>query len=198
MALMLGPMKMGLTGGMGCGKSTVGRLLRERGWGLVDSDALVHELLAADAGTIEEVADAFGSLVLLSEGGVDRKSLGSIVFGDAAELAKLEAILHPRVRERWESAVAGPGDWVVEIPLLFEKKLQKSVDLSVCVFCHPSKQLERLEKRGINRTQALARISRQMPLSEKAELANYVLLNDGSTSYLDAQVVRLLSQLTNL
>lgn len=195
---MLWAMKLGLTGGMGCGKSTVSRLLGERGWGVVDSDVVVHELLANDAETIEAVAGLFGPGVRRAEGGIDRKAVGAIVFGDAERLAALEGILHPRVRERWERAVSGPGNWVVEIPLLFEKKLQKSVDLTVCVFCHPSTQLERLEKRGIDLTQALARISRQMPLSEKAELANYVLLNDGSTSYLEAQVVRLLSQLTNL
>lgn len=191
------PLKIGLTGGMGCGKSTVGRYLESLGWGRVDSDAVVHELLAGDAETIGDVVAAFGSDVLLPDGGVDRAKVGALVFGSPDKLAQLESILHPRVRQRWEAALASGGDWVVEIPLLFEKKLQKNVDLTVCVFCHSDTQVERLEKRGMDRTQALARIGRQMPLSEKAELADHVLLNDGPPSYLAAQVDRLLSQLKN-
>ncbi len=183
---------------MGCGKSTVGRYLETLGWGRVDSDALVHELLARDAETIAAVRELFGDSVHLPDGGIDRAAVGAVVFDRPDLLGALESILHPLVRQRWESALKQGGNAVVEIPLLFEKKLQKNVDITVCVFCHPVTQVERLEKRGMDRTQALARINRQMPLSEKAELADYVLLNDGSSSYLVAQVDRLLSHLKNL
>lgn len=155
----------------------------------------MHELLAEDRKTIGKVSALFGSGVLNADGGVDRAIVGEQVFGDSELLAKLEGILHPRVRERWESAVSQGGDWVVEIPLLFEKKLQNNVDLTVCVSCHPDKQAERLESRGMNRSQALARINRQMPVSEKSELADYVLLNDGPLEFLESQVERLIHQI---
>lgn len=191
-------MKIGLTGGIGCGKSTVSKLFRERGVSTIDSDAIVHDLLAKDEETIAAVEKLFGSEVLLDSGGIDRAAVGRLVFGDAELLGKLEAILHPRVRSTWESAADSGGDWLIEIPLLFEKNLQKNVDLTICVFSDPQTQVERLEKRGMNRTQALARMKRQMPVSEKAELADFVLLNDGSLEFLIQQVDRLVSNIKTL
>lgn len=187
-------MKIGLTGGIGCGKSTVSKLFAENGFSTLDADKVVHELLASDPGTIAAVIDLFGPEVEKEEGGIDREAVGKLVFGDEPKLRELEAILHPRVRERWQS-LPDSGDWLIEIPLLFEKKLQKSVDLSICVFSDPQTQVERLEQRGMNRTQALARMNRQMPVAEKATLADYVLLNDGSQSFLSEQVRSLLSKI---
>ncbi len=191
-------MKIGLTGGIGCGKSTVSNLFRERGFSTIDADAIVHDLLAKDEGTIAAVVALLGNAVLLPTGGIDRAAVGQLVFGDAGKLAALEAILHPRVRAAWEEAAASGGDWVVEIPLLFEKKLQKNVDLTICVFSDPQTQVERLEQRGMNRTQALARMNRQMPVSEKAELSDLVLLNDGSLEFLTEQVDQLISNIKTL
>lgn len=176
---------------MGCGKSTAAGLFEKRGWRRLDSDAIVHELLARDETTIGEVAEAFGDGVLKSGGGVDRQALGRIVFADPDRLAVLEAILHPKVREAWETASAQGGNWVVEVPLLFEKKLENRFDFAVCVSCHPLTQAGRLGQRGMDQAQALARIRRQMPLSEKIELADFALLNDGSYGFLDRQVARL-------
>lgn len=190
--------RIGLTGGMGCGKSTVAGLFRERGFGVLDSDAIVHDLLAEDSETIEAVRRSFGSEVILPSGGVDRKALGRIVFGSPEKLELLEGILHPKVRERWQGVSSDGGNWVIEIPLLFEKNLQKNVDVTVCVFCDPQKQASRLESRGLDRSQAAARIRRQMPLSEKASLADYVLLNDGSLEFLSEQLDRLISQTKTL
>ncbi len=191
-------MKIGLTGGIGCGKSTVSNLFRERGFSTIDADAIVHDLLARDEGTIAAVVALLGDSVLLPAGGIDRAAVGQLVFGDAEKLAALEAILHPRVRAAWEGAAESGGDWVVEIPLLFEKKLQKNVDLTICVFSDPQTQVERLEQRGMNRTQALARMNRQMPVSEKAELSDLVLLNDGSLEFLTEQVDQLISNIKTL
>lgn len=191
-------MRIGLTGGIGCGKSTVSRLLAERGFSTIDADAIVHELLANDEPTIEEVVGVFGDQVRRPEGGIDRAELGKLVFGDEARLQELERILHPRVRGRWEQATESGGDWVVEIPLLFEKNLQKNVDLTICVFSDPQTQVERLEQRGMNRTQALARMSRQLPVTQKAELADIVLLNDGSLEFLAEQVDCLVAKIKTL
>ncbi|WP_309007520.1 dephospho-CoA kinase [Pelagicoccus sp. SDUM812005] len=191
-------MKIGLTGGIGCGKSTVSRLFRERGFSTIDADAIVHDLLAKDEETIAEVVALLGESVRSPEGGIDRAAVGQRVFGDAELLGSLEAILHPKVRSTWEKAAESGGDWLVEIPLLFEKNLQKNVDLTICVFSDPQTQVERLEQRGMNRTQALARMKRQMPVSEKAELADFVLLNDGSLEFLTEQVDLLISNIKNL
>ena len=180
---------------MGCGKSTVSKLFQKRGFGVVDADRLVHELLASDEPTIAEVAGRFGSDLLLAEGGICRVRLGQRVFGDAEKLAALEAILHPKVRERWEMRANSGGDWVVEIPLLFEKKLQNRVDFTVCVTCHPDVQSKRLEERGLDPAQAKARLDRQMPLADKVALADYVLLNDGTLDALERQIDRLVAEL---
>lgn len=195
---MASGVKIGLTGGIGCGKSSVAKLFRARGFQSLDSDLIVHDLLARDAETIAEVVAVFGPEARRSAGGIDRALLGRIVFEDPKLLSALEGILHPRVRKTWQAACLEGENWVLEIPLLFEKKLEKNVDITVCVFSHPETQVERLEQRGMNRTQALARMNRQMPLSEKAKLADYVLLNDGSFEFLEEQLDCLISSLNNL
>lgn len=191
-------MRIGLTGGIGCGKSTVSKLFAERGFSTIDADAIVHRLLAEDGDTVREVVGVFGEGVLNSEGGIDRAELGKLVFADAERLKRLEGILHPRVRQAWESASASEGYWLIEIPLLFEKNLQKNVDLTICVFSDPQSQVERLERRGMNQAQALARMERQMPVSRKAELSDVVLLNDGSLKFLTEQVDRLIPKIKTL
>jgi dephospho-CoA kinase len=190
-------MVVGLTGGMGCGKSTAGRMFEKHGFRRLDSDQIVHDLLESDPTTIREVEDVFGPKVISNNGGVNRSLLGSIVFGDDEKLQALEDIMHPKVREAWEGAVASnpEANWILEIPLLFEKNLQNRVDFTVCVFSDLLSQVERLEQKGMGRAQALARINRQMPLSQKAENADFVLLNEGSLEFLEDQIKTLLTRL---
>jgi len=187
-------MRIGLTGGIGCGKSTVAKLLEAQGLRRIDSDAVVHELLAADAEVIAEVLELLGPEVALPSGGIDRSAVGRRVFASEALLRKLESILHPRVRRRWERE-SERCDSVIEIPLLFEKNLQKNVDTTVCVFSDLGSQVDRLASRGMSREDALARIKQQMPLSEKVERADYVLLNVGTLSFLEEQVRKLATKL---
>ncbi|MEM9160791.1 MAG: dephospho-CoA kinase, partial [Verrucomicrobiota bacterium] len=127
-------MRIGITGGIACGKSTASRMFEAAGFGRIDCDELVHELLASDQSVISEVSSEFGEAVLADEGGINRRELGRRVFGNPDALKALEGILHPRVRERWESIADAESDkdWVVEIPLLFEKKLENRVDFTVC------------------------------------------------------------------
>lgn len=190
-------MVVGLTGGMGCGKSTACRMFEKRGFRRIDSDQIVHDLLESDPATIRQVVDVFGPKVISSNGGVNRSLLGSIVFGDDEKLKALEDIMHPKVREAWEGAVASDqeANWILEIPLLFEKNLQNRVDFTICVFSDLNSQVERLEQKSIGRAQALARINRQMPLSQKAENADFVLLNEGSLEFLEDQIKTLLTRL---
>ncbi len=183
-------MRIGLTGGMGCGKSTAAKFFEGMGFKRLDCDEIVHDLLQNDLRAISSIRQTFGNGVLKIEGGVDRKALGRVAFSSQANLRQLEAIIHPLVREAWTSEIDSDpdSDWVIEVPLLFEKNLQNRVDFTVCVFCHQDLQVERLERKGIVRTQALARINQQLPLSEKAQRADHVLLNDGSFEFLESQI----------
>jgi dephospho-CoA kinase len=186
-------MVVGLTGGIGCGKSTAAGYFEELGWGRVDSDRIVRELLHDDAAVIAEVRRVFGDAVIGADGRVDRRRLAGAVFPDPAALGALEAILHPRVRARWKARVAEPTprNWVVEIPLLFEKGLEKEVDFTVCVASAPEVQAQRLAQRGLAPQEAAQRIARQLPLAQKIERADFVLTNNGSLDFLRDQVTRL-------
>lgn len=190
-------MVIGLTGGIGCGKTTAAKLFERRGFKRLDCDAIVHELLESDESTLTEVKNRFGEAMIAESGCVDRAALGKIVFSDEKALKDLEAIVHPRVHAVWRGKVASDpsADWIVEIPLLFEKKLEKNVDFTVCVSSDQELQVERLERKGMDRASALTRIDRQLPIAVKIELADFVLLNDGSPEFLESQVERLLNLL---
>lgn len=191
-------MKLGLTGGIGCGKSTVVGFFKEAGWHTVESDALVRELLSEDAGVQARLRKRWGETVFASEGTVDRKAVAQQVFGHPAELEWLEGVLHPLVRERWEAAVAGHpgGPWLVEIPLLFEKRLETRFDLTVCVGSPPDIVETRMVARGYTGAEIEQRRERQMPLDEKIKRADHFISNAGSLEFLKRQTTRLIGQVT--
>jgi dephospho-CoA kinase len=186
-------MVLGITGGMGSGKSAAAGFFQELGWGRVDSDEIVREMLRSDRAVIAEVRREFGESVIAGDGSIDRRALAGIVFSDPEALKRLEEILHPKVRAIWKTRVAQPAPigWVVEIPLLFEKGLEKEVDFTVCVASSPASQAQRLASRGLPPQEASQRIARQLPLSQKIERADFVLTNDGSLAFLRDQVTRL-------
>ncbi|BET69587.1 dephospho-CoA kinase [Opitutales bacterium ASA1] len=188
-------MLIGLTGGIGCGKSTVGTMFAELGFGRVDSDEIVRELLRSDGDTLAEIRATFGEGVFDGSGGIDRRKMAAVVFPDPDALRRLEAILHPRVRRAWKTACAArpPREWVVEIPLLFEKGLEKEVDFTVCVASDPGVQAQRLASRGLSPQEVSQRVARQLPLAQKIERADFVVTNNGSLTFLRNQVVRLTS-----
>ena len=187
-------MKLGLTGGIGCGKSTVVGLFAQRGWRTVQSDALVRDLLAEDVDLHCEIIERWGQSIKSSEGGVSRKAIAQIVFQDPAELKWLEAKLHPKVRYLWEKAIdeAGNEDILIEIPLLFEKRLETAFDLTVCVSSPPEVVSERMIGRGYSKAEVEQRRLHQMPLSEKIQRADYVISNAGSIEFLEEQISRLI------
>lgn len=191
-------MKLGLTGGIGCGKSTVVGLFEEAGWRTVESDALVRELLAEDGGVQARLRERWGGAVFAADGSVDRKAVAHQVFGDEAELKWLESVLHPLVRERWEAAVAEDpeGLWLVEIPLLFEKRLETRFDLTVCVESPPDVVETRMKARGYTGVEIEQRRERQMPLEEKIKRADHLISNAGSLEFLKRQTTRLIGQVT--
>lgn len=186
----------GITGGVGCGKSTVGRALERRGFRRIDTDQIVKEQVLTAPEVVAEIRKHFGASVVARENGTDvvhRPALAARVFEDDAERLWLEQLVHPRVRVIWQSAVAAEprARWAVEVPLLFEKALEKWFDFTVCVACAPALQLVRLEQRGLPRVLAGQRISKQLPLTRKIELSDFVLWNEGSLAFLEAQVDRL-------
>jgi dephospho-CoA kinase len=174
-------------------------MLAERGWLRIDSDQIVRGLLSDDGEVRQAVRDTFGPDIFAADGAIDRRRLAAVVFADEDALRRLEGILHPRVRAVWRAAVAARGDRpaVVEIPLLFEKDLEKEFDFTVCVASDPRVQAERLASRGFSPQEASRRIARQLPLAQKIERADFVLTNNGSLDVLRRQVTRLVEQLTN-
>jgi dephospho-CoA kinase len=190
-------MILGITGGLGCGKSTAARLLEARGFRRLDSDALVRERVLTDPAVVAALREHFGARILDPDGGIDRSKLSEIVFGSDQELVFLEELVHPVVYSLWRTALAEDpkGQWAVEVPLLFEKSLEKWFDFIVCVACAPEQQLVRLEQRGLSRTFAGQRISKQLPLARKIESSDFVLWNEGSPQFLEAQVDRLVASL---
>ncbi len=187
----------GITGGLGCGKTTVARAFEQRGWRRLDSDAIVRERVLTKEEVVAALREHFGAAVIGPAGGVDRHALAARVFADDAERRWLEELTHPRVFAEWRVALAAEPQarWAVEVPLLFEKGLENWFDFTVCVACAPTLQLARLEQRGLSRALAGQRISKQLPLARKIELSDFVLWNEGSAEFLEAQIDRLIPTL---
>jgi dephospho-CoA kinase len=186
-------MRIGLTGGMGCGKSLAASFFEDLGWRRLDSDQIVRDDLLKRGPVVADIAERYGPGVLRPDGSLDRGVLAARVFGHDAELAWLENRLHPLLFEVWTSRFAAEPQvrWVVEVPLLFEKQLQKWFDFTVCVAASSDVQIRRLEERGVSKELAGKRISKQLPLAKKIDLSDFVLSNDGSQAFLFDQVKHL-------
>ncbi|TVP80972.1 MAG: dephospho-CoA kinase [Puniceicoccaceae bacterium] len=191
-------MKIGLTGGIGCGKSTVVGFFREAGWRTLEADAIVRELLADDTALQGRLRARWGEAVFDRSGAVDRKAIAAKVFKDTTELDWLESQLHPMVRARWSAALseAGNAPCLVEIPLLFEKRLETEFDLTVCVACPYNLVEKRMVARGYTSAEIAQRYKRQMPLETKTELADHLISNAGSLEFLKRQTMRLIEPIT--
>ncbi len=191
-------MILGLTGGLGCGKSAAAQMFASHRFGLIDSDGLVREVLLKEPDVISAIRRRFGDDVMAADGAVSRRQLAQRVFTDPAALRWLEDLLHPRLFSLWQSRFeAEPStSWVVEVPQLFEKGLQNWFDFTICVASHPTVQLARLEQRGLPSPLARQRISQQLPLAQKIKLVDFVLLNDGSLEFLREQVARVVALLS--
>jgi dephospho-CoA kinase len=193
-----GNLIVGLTGGMGCGKSTVAALFAESGYTRLDADQVVRDVLLPRADVVAAVMNQFGPGVLDADGRIDRARLGEIVFADDAKLRWLEELLHPELQRHWSGIYAAARDtrFIVEVPLLFEKGLANKFDFTVCVATSSDQQLRRLEQRGVPPGIARQRLAKQLPLARKCELADFVLLNDGTLEFLREQVSELVRRLS--
>ncbi|WP_320781437.1 dephospho-CoA kinase [Streptomyces sp. CRN 30] len=185
-------LRVGLTGGIGAGKSEVARLLVERGAVLIDSDRIAREVVEPGTPGLAAVVDAFGAEVLAEGGGLDRPKLGSLVFADADKLATLNSIVHPLVRARsqeLEGAAAEDAVVVHDVPLLAENGLAPLYDLVLVVDVAPDTQLDRLVRlRGTTEDDARARMAAQATREQRLEIADIVIDNDVPLADLELRV----------
>lgn len=192
--------RVGLTGGVASGKSTVSAMLRRLGAVVIDADVLAREVVAAGTDGLAEVVDAFGPGVLTDAGELDRPALGAIVFADEERRRSLEAIIHPRVRARaaeLESAAAPDAVVVHDIPLLTETGQAGDFDAVVVVDVPVETQLDRLVRlRGLTAEEARARVAAQASREQRAAVATYLLDNTGSLEELRARVAAVYDDLT--
>ncbi len=190
----------GLTGGVGMGKSTAGKFLRERGAQVVDTDDLARELAQPGQPALVEIQNVFGKNMIAPDGKLRRDELAKIVFADDTARKKLEAILHPRIRERWLAQIE---IWrgencklaVVVIPLLFETQAGSQFDKIICVACSSKAQRERLLARGWTPQQIDRRIAAQMPVEQKIARSDFVVWTDGAIETQASQLEHILARL---
>jgi dephospho-CoA kinase len=184
--------RIGLTGGIGSGKSTVSGLFAEKGAVIIDSDVLAREVVAPGTPGLAAVVEAFGADMLTPDGSLDRPALGRVVFADAEARARLEAITHPLVRARARQIeAAAPDGSVVEhdVPLLVETGQQDKFDAVVVVDADVDTQLRRLaETRGMAADDVRSRIDAQASREQRRAAADYIVVNDGSLDDLRRQV----------
>ena len=184
-------LRVGLTGGLATGKSTVGRWLGELGCHVIRYDEVGHQVLDPDGEAYSSVVEAFGEGILNPDRTIDRRGLGKIVFADPEKLKRLEQLVHPpthrRVAARIEQLRAADprGIVIIEAAILVETGTYKNFDRLIVVACRPEQQLERAFARGLTRQQAADRLARQLPLEEKVARADFVI--DTSHTLADAR-----------
>jgi dephospho-CoA kinase len=188
---------VGLTGGIATGKSTVSAMFRALGAVVIDADQLAREVVEPGEPALARVVEEFGPGVLGPDGRLDRKALGAIVFADAGRRRRLEALLHPPIRERLarrlaELAAQGfRGLVIFDAPVIVESGFHRTMDRLVVVVADEATQLARLMARdGIDRDEARRKVRSQLPLEDKARLADYVIDNSGDRAATEAQVRR--------
>lgn len=194
---------IGLTGGIASGKSTVARMLVEKGAYVIDADELAREVVEPGREAWQEIVDWFGKGILQADGFIDREKLAEIVFNDRKKLRKLNSIVHPRVGKQLLVRTAEIGEKnpdaiiVYDVPLLIEAGMADIVDIVLLVYVTPEIQIERQQKRdGISRTAAETRLRAQMPLDDKRKMAHVVIDNSGTIAATAEEVEKKWPQLS--
>ncbi|MDO9515557.1 MAG: dephospho-CoA kinase [Syntrophales bacterium] len=188
-------MKIGLTGGIGSGKSTVAELFRKRGAHIIDLDVLAHQVEEPGGSAWEKIVERFGREILDTEERIDREALGGIVFRDSAKLEELNRIVHPAVFDEWRRRIddisRGDGQAIIisDVPLLIEVGWHEVMDIVILVYAPPDVQIERImERNGYTEEEARDRLRSQMPLDEKIPFADFVVHNEGTREETEAAV----------
>ena len=204
-------LRVGLTGGVGCGKTTVAAMMRELGCVVLDADAVAHRLIEPGQPAYHEIVREFGASLrgpAETGGRIDRAALAAIVFADPARLERLNHIVHPRVVEALHAELAALARQqpraiaVVEAALLIESSYHERLDCVVVVWCEPEQQIERLVHRnlgrGLTREQAEQRVAAQMRLDQKRRMADYEIDGSGPLEITRRQVETLVVRLKQL
>lgn len=193
------PLQIGITGGIACGKSEVGRVAREMGIAVLDTDDVAREVVKPGGEAYEAVVARFGRGMVRPDGSIDRKALGERVFADPSEREALNRIVHPPVRRRWrawrDEMRAAHRPSAVIIPLLFEVGAERDWDAVICVAAPGANVIARLREQGWNEEQARRRMAAQMDLAEKKKRSDYVIENAGSLAELQARARELLDRI---
>ena len=184
---------IGLTGGIGAGKSEASDYLKRLGIPVLDTDVVARELVYPGQPALAEIVAAFGSAILDSQGHLDRSALGQKVFGDSAARQRLEAILHPRIYDGWtawirEQALQDQRLCAVVIPLLYEKGYDSNFQVTLALGCTPQTQRQRLHQRHWSDRVIDQRLAAQWPMSEKLQRANYGLWSEGRRDVFHQQI----------
>ncbi|MFA9558708.1 dephospho-CoA kinase [Evansella sp. AB-rgal1] len=187
-------MRIGLTGGIASGKSTVSRLLLQRGYPIVDADVIAREVVLPGQDTYHAIIKEFGSSILHEDQTINRKKLGSIIFGNEIKRQKLNEIIHPAIRQAMKTKASefekkGHAIVIMDIPLLLESKLTYMVEKILLVYVRKELQLVRLMDRdNFSKEEALQRIESQMSIEEKRKYADYIIDNQGSIEETERQL----------
>lgn len=191
---------IGLTGGIASGKSTVSQMIKEKGIRVVDADIIAKEAVSKGSAALHQIVQTFGEEVLLPNGELNRQQLGAIIFSDEEKRKQLNAIVHPEVRkemlEQRDEGVSNNETFVVlDIPLLFESKLEGLVDRIIVVYTTPELQLSRLMNRNdLSEEEALNRIHSQQSLEEKCQKADRVIENTKDLAFIRKQLENILNE----
>ena len=180
-------LNVGLTGGIASGKSTVAKMLKERGAYLIDFDKIAHEVQQPGKPAWKDVVNCFGDTILGTDGKIDRSKLGNIVFGNKKNREKLNKMVHPYIYRKWYQLTKNitkkqkNAIIISDVPLLFEGRMQHLFDVTILVLIDPEEQIHRLMKRnGYTEQEAKKRLKSQMPIREKMFLADLVIDNQSS------------------
>ena len=187
-------MKVGLTGGIGAGKSTVADLFSKRGAVVIRSDELARQVVEPETPGFRQVISRFGNEIVNDKGSIDRAKLAQVVFNDDVALKDLENIVHPLVRERTNKLMSEQTSETIivnEIPLLLEKKMESLFDFLIIVISSEKNRLERLSQKGVSEDQAKARMAKQVNDQERKAAADFLIVNDGNLDQLEADVEKI-------
>ena len=190
---------IGITGGIGAGKSTVQGILRELGVSCWDADNAVHELYQPGGEGLRRIVERWGRNVLLADGTLDRKAMAEQVFARPEKREILEKLIHPLVRQHMrDTAATAKGDLFCSVPLLYEFGWETEFRCVIAVWCDRMTQEERLRTRGWTEEEIRARIAAQLPMEEKLNRAEFAIANNGSLKLLREQCDRIVKATTGI
>ncbi|WP_017379900.1 dephospho-CoA kinase [Paenisporosarcina sp. TG-14] len=193
-------MIIGLTGSIASGKSTISAMLKEKGFPIIDADLVARQVVEPGTANLQEIERVFGHVVMNEDGTLNRDSLGQLIFHDPAKRKQLNDLMHPAIRNemlrmRDELFEQGQKTIIMDIPLLFESRLQHFVDKILVVSVTEEMQLHRLMNRNsLSKEEAETRIQSQLPISEKEKGADAVIYNNGSIDQSKVQLERILAE----